>query len=406
MEPVEAYLVVVRGDHTSATIQLRERTVRIGRANDNEIILNDKLASRLHAVISSTDRGHLLRDNRSRNGTYVNDRRIEEHLLQDFDEIRIGNIVLRYRLAATMANDETCIVPEAMPLLEVETNRIAAVRGRGGRVWWIAALLILVTAVAASAVILTWEPGGPAEVHELPYMFEAGRISLEREDPGRIGFTFEGRAGENVLRLRGWEISRADEVRVLLNGVEVGYLRPTEGGVWVEQSFRLPPSALRLGERNLLVLEHNAGGGADDLWAVSEVAVGDEGDLPCDREVARAAFEAALLLGERRAEQYANLYQAIETARLALDLARRCQPPPAFYGELQEFLESATRDLEEQVKAHFLQQDRLVRAGQREAAAREMQLVLAKIPDKTHPDHIRARNALIRLRSAMRADAP
>jgi pSer/pThr/pTyr-binding forkhead associated (FHA) protein len=75
-------------------------SARLGRATDNDIILNDAKASRYHAVIEWTREGFLLRDNNSANGTYVNGQRlgVEPHMLVHNDRIGISRQVLVYEI--------------------------------------------------------------------------------------------------------------------------------------------------------------------------------------------------------------------------------------------------------------------------------------------------------------------
>jgi hypothetical protein len=66
----------------------------IGRGLDCQIILSDRQASRLHATVWE-ERGILvLRDENSRNGTFVNDQRVRQTALQPGDHIRIGDTLL------------------------------------------------------------------------------------------------------------------------------------------------------------------------------------------------------------------------------------------------------------------------------------------------------------------------
>lgn len=66
----------------------------IGRAGGNTLIISDPGMSRVHARITPAPEGFLLKDAGSANGTFVNDRRITEHVLQDGDRIQLGNTVL------------------------------------------------------------------------------------------------------------------------------------------------------------------------------------------------------------------------------------------------------------------------------------------------------------------------
>lgn len=64
----------------------------IGREVHCEIMLNDGSVSREHSAISRLAEGYLLRDLGSSNGTFVNGQRIQEVLLQDGDQVSIGDI--------------------------------------------------------------------------------------------------------------------------------------------------------------------------------------------------------------------------------------------------------------------------------------------------------------------------
>ena len=68
--------------------------IKIGRADDNDIVIPEVLASRHHATLVPTARGTEIRDNRSINGTFVNGSRVEAAVLHDGDVVTIGNIDL------------------------------------------------------------------------------------------------------------------------------------------------------------------------------------------------------------------------------------------------------------------------------------------------------------------------
>jgi ABC-type multidrug transport system ATPase subunit/pSer/pThr/pTyr-binding forkhead associated (FHA) protein len=63
----------------------------IGRAKTNTIVVEDALASRVHAMLSSTPAGLEIRDNHSSNGTFVNGTLITSAMLRDGDVVTIGN---------------------------------------------------------------------------------------------------------------------------------------------------------------------------------------------------------------------------------------------------------------------------------------------------------------------------
>ncbi|WP_230686318.1 FHA domain-containing protein [Catellatospora vulcania] len=76
----------------ASAIPLHGDRITLGSADSNDIAVPaDRSLSRLHAVLERYPAGWCVRDLGSRNGTYVNGRRIwQEHVLADGDEIRAG----------------------------------------------------------------------------------------------------------------------------------------------------------------------------------------------------------------------------------------------------------------------------------------------------------------------------
>jgi ABC-type multidrug transport system ATPase subunit/predicted component of type VI protein secretion system len=66
----------------------------IGRSNDNDIVIQDVLASRHHAFLVDSPLGTEIRDAHSVNGTFVNGVRVGSAVLTEGDVITIGNIDL------------------------------------------------------------------------------------------------------------------------------------------------------------------------------------------------------------------------------------------------------------------------------------------------------------------------
>ncbi len=66
-------------------------SLTVGRAKTNSVVVEDALASRVHAVLVSTPAGLEVRDNNSSNGTFVNGTLITRAMLRDGDIVTIGN---------------------------------------------------------------------------------------------------------------------------------------------------------------------------------------------------------------------------------------------------------------------------------------------------------------------------
>ncbi len=74
--------------------------VRIGRNDDNEIVLLDQGVSRSHATIAMRGTEAILTDLDSTNGTFVNGKRIASAALHAGDELRFGNTVMKFETVA------------------------------------------------------------------------------------------------------------------------------------------------------------------------------------------------------------------------------------------------------------------------------------------------------------------
>jgi serine protease Do len=87
-----AKLVFVTGSRAGTSVELGPGTTTLGRAADRTIQLSpdEILVSSDHASIEARDGCYLLRDGGSRNGTWVNQRRVTEHALQNGDLIAFG----------------------------------------------------------------------------------------------------------------------------------------------------------------------------------------------------------------------------------------------------------------------------------------------------------------------------
>jgi ABC transport system ATP-binding/permease protein len=81
--------------------------VKIGRANDNDIVIPEVLASRHHATLTPTPQGTEIHDNRSINGTFVNGTRVDSAVLHDGDVVTIGNIDLVFAGGTLARRDES-----------------------------------------------------------------------------------------------------------------------------------------------------------------------------------------------------------------------------------------------------------------------------------------------------------
>lgn len=81
---------------SGSLIPLSFRRMTIGRDQSCTIEINDDFMSRTHATFELTENGYQVTDANSRNGTFVNDRRVTSQLLQLGDQIRMGNHIFKF----------------------------------------------------------------------------------------------------------------------------------------------------------------------------------------------------------------------------------------------------------------------------------------------------------------------
>lgn len=76
----------------SFTLSLKQDKISIGRSADNDIAILDPYSSGHHSLIYKKDKRYVVRDNNSKNGTFLNGNKIQgETILNKGDEVLIGS---------------------------------------------------------------------------------------------------------------------------------------------------------------------------------------------------------------------------------------------------------------------------------------------------------------------------
>ena len=121
-DPVPAKLVMISGVLSGQVFPLEAAEITLGRDSSNTIGVPDSSLSRQHCAFSFDDDGWRVRDVGSSNGTFVNGRPIENHLLVEGDRIAAGGNLLLY-LHGDAALVATVVLDENEPL--APTKRLA-----------------------------------------------------------------------------------------------------------------------------------------------------------------------------------------------------------------------------------------------------------------------------------------
>ncbi|HAH61451.1 MAG TPA: FHA domain-containing protein [Treponema sp.] len=101
--PVGRHLDAISGDNPVSYLMFNRKKIQlvamitIGRETDNDVVVDNKLASRHHAVIQKIRDAYFLKDHDSTNGTYLNGQIIPKDKyvkLNRGDKITIGTMTL------------------------------------------------------------------------------------------------------------------------------------------------------------------------------------------------------------------------------------------------------------------------------------------------------------------------
>jgi len=191
----------------SAVMPILAGSLRIGRAPDNDLVLDDLLVSRHHAELrEKADGGYEITDLSSQNGTFVNGRRISTQPLTDSDTIGVGHSTFRLtgdRLEQFVDGGEVTVTAQE-----------------------------LVTTVAGGKVLLPDPEIQAASVSPGPSN-RVVRINLKQEHP--VGRSWSESNGPRIL-VSG-SVTAIDPVRhqltLKLHGIELDGLRVSKHAVLI-----------------------------------------------------------------------------------------------------------------------------------------------------------------------------
>jgi signal transduction histidine kinase len=94
-----ASLFVIQGRDQGRRFDLQDRLLTLGRDKANSVQLHDTEVSRNHAEVRNRGSEYTLVDLQSSNGTFVNNKAIQEHRLQSGDRVLIGRTLMIFTAA-------------------------------------------------------------------------------------------------------------------------------------------------------------------------------------------------------------------------------------------------------------------------------------------------------------------
>lgn len=110
-------LLVIKGADEGKQFELSGAQLTVGRDGSNRIRLHDTEVSRRHAEFRQVDGGFVVVDIGSANGTYVNNQKVQEALLQAGDQIVIGQTTLVFSTGRSDDRDVKSSLAEKINLI-------------------------------------------------------------------------------------------------------------------------------------------------------------------------------------------------------------------------------------------------------------------------------------------------
>lgn len=89
------YLAIEDGGEI-VVISVGEGSLRLGRGQASDVVLEDRSVSRRHAVVARRGDEVVLWDDRSLNGVQVNGERVTQAVLENGDAILLGEVQMRF----------------------------------------------------------------------------------------------------------------------------------------------------------------------------------------------------------------------------------------------------------------------------------------------------------------------
>lgn len=108
-------LIIRQTGHPERVVKLQEGVSRLGRAEDNDLVLADVGVSRRHARLVVTKESVRFEDLGSGNGTYYKGFRVQSQDLDDGDELVVDPFVLQFRIKGAVRKEGGAAAPPASP---------------------------------------------------------------------------------------------------------------------------------------------------------------------------------------------------------------------------------------------------------------------------------------------------
>jgi hypothetical protein len=422
-EQAAARLRVTAGPEQGREFLVVPEGVRLGRSSRNDVALSDPLLSRHHCRIFIKPDGKLwVADLGSANHTFVNGQEVQEAALRSGDTIAIGDTRLEVQMGG--AAEPPAVVDLGLPSGRRAEAAPAPRRRMKLLVAVAAGMVVLAVAVwvyrlnhrpapppsAAAAqprdqaLTISYEKVQAAAENIFRYNLELhdGKLVIEIDDLGNNRHVRkESQVDPDLLRnltrtLRGSGIFALDEEYL---GVQPGILDESDICVTIDREThrtrvlnRIEPEPFKSVRQTLEAFGKNELG----LWAIP---------FSADELVKKseAAYALGRKLREERQVKDSNLADAIRSFREAEWYLETVEVKPGFYMELRNQIAECEELLDTKYNDQNFLAERAIRLRDWQQAARELQVLLEVIPDRSDTRNQEARKKLLDVEARLAA---
>ena len=110
---MDVKLHLTKGNPKGKTVDVPAGILKVGRAEDSDLIIASTRVSRHHCEIANDQDRLVIRDNGSANGTFVNRKKIQEQVLQPGDQVQVGPLTFIVEINGVRKRPSSPAAPKA-----------------------------------------------------------------------------------------------------------------------------------------------------------------------------------------------------------------------------------------------------------------------------------------------------
>jgi len=427
------HLIVEQGAEKGRKITVPPEGGRLGRSSKNDIVIVDPMMSRHHCrLFFKTNDGLWITDLGSSNATLVNNKPAQESPLRVGDTILVGETLLRVVNDGRGSAQQTVQPSQPAPPPAPAAATAPPIHAKRKTQKFGVRRLLLIEAVVIVIAFAVWLPKirawrnpprpppfavAPAPVLEVEYekvqadssnifrhhlsLSADGIISVQIDDPA------------NNRHVRKEKPVDKDYLKELARTiVDTGFFDLDERYEGIQpdalESWDLSVTVGRRTHRTRVInrVEPEAFRNAREI--VEQAGKNELGldamQFSTDKllQMAQEAYLLGRKLLDEREIKYGNLSAAIRSLKEAEIYLETVEPKPEYYGELISAKSDAERMLTEKYEDQNFRASRAIRLREWEQAARELQIILELVPDRSDPRNSDARKRLLDVQSRMK----